>query len=1498
MRAYAIVTLLVLMMVPLARAESTNMEVRVYFTDADQLTRQMGDLLGDLDIATVGEMPDGTSYLVVITTREELKQIQDKGFTTQITYADIRDKFLKMTGIDLRKPHDAINFGYFLTYQEMRDTIGKLAANYPQIVTIDSTMHSYQGNKHLYCLKISDNPGTTENEPQVFINGATHAREPMGTHACIAFATLLCTKYGVDSTWTWTVNNREIYIVPVMNPDGYVYNSDSAGDGYWRKNRNNTSPRTGPGVDLNRNYGYKWGYDGSGSSGTPSSETYRGPSRFSEPETQACSLFQHTHKFRTEMDFHTYGRYNLYSYGYRNRMPIDSLPIKEAGETLRTNNGYTATGTIYRTLYAVNGGSTDWESADTLQGIKFYTYSFSTEMGTTDFYYGSSDPTYVAAEVALNIPNCYYLTRIAGAYLKPVSMVVNDTPVGNRTAQLDPGETANLWFTVRNWAIHPLDTAKSVTAVLRSSNPLVTVITPSANFPVINPRRGSSNNGAAQIQVQCDPSVPPGTVDTLRLEVTFTDDGVTMMQPVNYTITIGNNPINIHDVGCTRIMAPVGALDSGTVVTPACSVYNFGAYTETYTARMKIGSSYNSTVTISSHAASARLYVTFPTWTASPVGGPYAVSCSTELTTDAVRTNDKQTGNVTVLALPNHDVGCTRILAPFGVLDSGTAVTPACSVYNYGNRTETYTARMKIGAAYNTTVSVTGHSPLATIYVTFPTWTALPVGTLPVSCSTELAVDANRANDKQTGSVIVRSPPTHDVGCTRLMAPIGTLDSGVNVSPACSVFNFGSSSESYTVRCKIGSAYNFTALVTGHSPLVTAYVTFPSWTALPVGTLPVSCSTDLAVDALRANDKQTGSVIVRRPPAHDVGCTRITAPSGITDSGQTIAPACSVANYGTASETYTVRMSIGTAYNSAVIVSSHSPGARLAVVFPGWMALQRGSYAVKCSTELAGDGAQANDAQTGSVDVRVTDLGATAILAPAETLDSSVAIVPSASISNFSSVSISGTAYFVITNGPTIAYSDNQAASLTPGQALTVTFTTWAKPHLPGTYSTRCSTYVAGDQNHANDALTGSVTITGAVSVTPGWTRKADMPAGPKTKNVKDGCCLAYYFDGELSYVYAPKGNNRCEFYQYDMRNNTWAAKESVPAIGRAGKKKAVKKGASITELGGTLYLAKGNNSVEFWAYRPGAPGVWTQVSDVPPGAKTVREGSGAVGVARGDTAFVYFLKGSGTQEFYRYNTTNNAWEALTPAPLGTSNKTFKNGSCIAYDGDNTIYALKGSYNELFAYDVDSNAWAARTALPLIGREGKKRKVKDGAGLAWYDGAVYALKGGNTYEFWTYNPVADHWTQSDDILTGAGKRVKGGGALVCASASATLFATKGNNTLEFYSYGPLAAYESRLTAGGPNEMSDSQLSTFNLKLSAVPNPFSGTTTINYSLPKAGNISLTLYDITGALVTTLVKGYHGTGATSFILQPSALPSGIYVLRLDTDDAAVSRKLIVR
>ncbi|MEO0184738.1 MAG: M14 family zinc carboxypeptidase [candidate division WOR-3 bacterium] len=529
---------------------SNKMEVWVYYADPDDLFSKMGELFGELDICTVQQSNEGEYYLVINTTKEQLEQIKALGFKTVITYEDIAEKFYLMAGS--RDPQILRDFGYFYTYWEMRDTLQTLANSFPNISRFYSAGNSYQGLQ-MVAFKISDNPMVDEMEPAVCFNGATHAREPMGTTLCIDYIKYLLTNYGTDSLVTWFVNNREIYFIPVMNPDGYRYNSDSGGaTSNIRKNRHFYSGQSSltAGVDLNRNYGYKWGYDNYGSSPTVTSDAYRGPSRWSEVETQNARDFFLPKKIRTQIDYHSYGPYNLCVWGYSGSAePIpDSVTHWEILDSMRAKNGYSAsrTGPIYRVLYAANGTSIEWEVKDTLHnGVpKFVTYALSIETNQTDFWQGYNDYSVIQNNINQCRPVNIYFTKIAGVFFDNLQPVVADTALGNSTAQLDPNETSHLWMRIRNRAIHPLDSAYNITATLVSLDTQIVVLGGSATFPKIY-RKSIGNNGSSKFMIRCSPNAIPGSVKQLRLNLIFKDDTCTISQGINFSLTIGNNPVGI-----------------------------------------------------------------------------------------------------------------------------------------------------------------------------------------------------------------------------------------------------------------------------------------------------------------------------------------------------------------------------------------------------------------------------------------------------------------------------------------------------------------------------------------------------------------------------------------------------------------------------------------------------------------------------------------------------------------------------------------------------------------------------------------------------------------------------------------------------------------------------------------------------------------------------------------------------------------------------------------
>jgi N-acetylneuraminic acid mutarotase len=622
----------------------------------------------------------------------------------------------------------------------------------------------------------------------------------------------------------------------------------------------------------------------------------------------------------------------------------------------------------------------------------------------------------------------------------------------------------------------------------------------------------------------------------------------------------------------------------------------------------------------------------------------------------------------------------------------------------------------------------------------------------------------------------------HDVGVRRVVAPTGILDSGAAVTPACTVYNYGSNSESYAVKLRIGAGGSDSVLVSGHGSGVARYITFPVWTASTRGRFAVTCSTGLSGDERPGNDRRDDSCLVR---VLDAAVLSIAAPSDTVDSGVAVTPQVVVKNQGNTTVSFDVKLCIGadSAVSRAVAVT---PDSQRSVSFPGWMPAARGTVSVSCTTRLSGDVYSRNDRQEKTALVRVLDAAAQDIRVPEDSAKVNTQFTPQARIANLGNTVVVLLTHFIIRQGTDTIY--RQSSGLTtfePGETLTVSYPSDSIA-VRGWYAVTCWTELAGDAQPGNDAVSDSFLVYDPRIPPSGWARMADVPAGPRGRRVKDGGCLAPDTFG----FYALKGNNTCEYYRYNTPLNTWDARESIPAVGSSGRKKAVKKGGALTAATGSFYATKGNGTLEFWQYTPGRQGAypWQQLTDVPQGTRSVKEGAGLAGVEVNETTYVYLLKGSGTQEFYRCNPATGVWQAMASAPLGASGKAFKAGSGICFDPDErVIRALKGTYNEFFAYSVDSNRWEARNGLPFTGSSGRKRKGKDGAGLAFDLGATFALKGGNTNEFWSFVADTGPWQQLPDMPEGAGKRVKGGGAI--AAGYHAVYALRGNNTLEFWRYG-------------------------------------------------------------------------------------------------------------
>ena len=246
-------------------------------------------------------------------------------------------------------------------YDEMIADIQAVAAAHPATVRIFSLGASHEG-RNLIGVRISNDASDNLSEPGVFFVGQHHAREHLSVEVVLSLVHLFAESS--SPSVTQLVNQRQIYIVPSLNPDGSEYDIATGSYRFWRKNRQQTPTAGVYGTDQNRNYSYRWGCCG-GSSGSHGSETYRGPNPFSTPEDCAMADFMIAHpNVTTGISYHSYGNLILYPYGYTfTDLPPDMTALDRdtfvaMGAEMERTAGYHAQQSS--DLYITDGDWNDW----------------------------------------------------------------------------------------------------------------------------------------------------------------------------------------------------------------------------------------------------------------------------------------------------------------------------------------------------------------------------------------------------------------------------------------------------------------------------------------------------------------------------------------------------------------------------------------------------------------------------------------------------------------------------------------------------------------------------------------------------------------------------------------------------------------------------------------------------------------------------------------------------------------------------------------------------------------------------------------------------------------------------------------------------------------------------------------------------------------------------------------------------------------------------------
>ncbi len=477
--------------IPILAQETIYSKVRVQIEDKEDIQR-----LASLDFDIDHYEADAESGISFFVTQDELQRLQTYGFTTEVTIPNFdeyysQQRLLDAANIDtvtrsgnVANGFDFGSMGGFYTYDEVIAKLDEMKTDYPNLITAKTSIGTTIEGNTIWMVKISDNPDLDEAEPAVYFDGLHHSREPLSMATNINYMFWLLEHYDTDSDVEFLINNRELYFVPVVNPDGYLYNESTNpnGGGLWRKNRK-VDPGGCVGVDLNRNYSYEFAHDGSCASTDPCSNTYHGGTPFSELESIAVRDLLAVIEPNMAFSIHSTAGSYLMPYGFDVTPPEYEIYSEWASSFLDEADypygvtfqmlGYTSCGTTRDYLHS--------------EGI----YGWTPEIDGSGFWPQQSE---IFGLVEENVRPMFYQSWIAGAYLD----VQSHTQIGNAL----PGESFELVVEIKNVGVG--DTSVNSSVVVQASVPEVNVPT-ATGFGDIPPR-SRQDNSASPFSISIDPS--------------------------------------------------------------------------------------------------------------------------------------------------------------------------------------------------------------------------------------------------------------------------------------------------------------------------------------------------------------------------------------------------------------------------------------------------------------------------------------------------------------------------------------------------------------------------------------------------------------------------------------------------------------------------------------------------------------------------------------------------------------------------------------------------------------------------------------------------------------------------------------------------------------------------------------------------------------------------------------------------------------------------------
>jgi carboxypeptidase T len=310
----------------------------------------------------------------------------------------------------------------FHNYSETTALLKKLQQQYPNISTLSSIGKTHEG-RDIWAFHINTTPEALTSglsqKPGMIYMGNHHAREHLSNEVPLMLTEYLLSNQK-DPNIGRLIDTRDIWIIPMVNPDGVEYDISTGKYKMWRKNRRDNGDGTF-GVDLNRNYGYQWGTGGS--SKNPSNDTYMGTTPFSEPETQKIRDFIDQHlNLKVLVSYHTFSELILYPWGHsfdKIPKPDDIAVFEKMAKTMAGWNNYTPEQAS--SLYIASGDTTDW--AYGTHGIFAFTFELTPKtLMSGGFYPGAGVIDKVFND---NLKPALYMLEAAGDPYQTVNVQEN-----------------------------------------------------------------------------------------------------------------------------------------------------------------------------------------------------------------------------------------------------------------------------------------------------------------------------------------------------------------------------------------------------------------------------------------------------------------------------------------------------------------------------------------------------------------------------------------------------------------------------------------------------------------------------------------------------------------------------------------------------------------------------------------------------------------------------------------------------------------------------------------------------------------------------------------------------------------------------------------------------------------------------------------------------------------------------------------------------------------